>query len=150
MAMTQPNLMGEVECGHHHPRLDGVTCDLFGPHTKHEGAHEGHRLAWEPTGLIDFDSLQARSTDPASSHEAAARDFGIPGGVKGMARDILMNVGDEWVTVADLEYAIFGPGPYSRDEAVGLNKVSTVALKLHREGLLDRRERVRIEYRRKS
>ena len=96
----------------------------------------------EPNALADFsDRLAARNDDPESSHAAAGRDFDIPQGLRGMKVDIYEALFNNvrWMTCRQLAEAIYGPGPYTYEEAVGINKVQTVALNLWRQGTIARR-----------
>lgn len=105
-------------------------------------------------------TYHARNTDPESSHRAAARAF--DSGT--LAAEILEALepghpdwlrtppgGAIWASCREIISIIWGDGPYTYEEAVKLNKVQTVALKLHRAGYLERRELEgsEIEYRRK-
>lgn len=133
-------------CDAEHPVLDGIVCEEWGEHTRHRNGS----FSWnDPTALAEFEDLRARDTDPYGSHAAAARDFDIPQGAKGMKKDILevliaqeaMHPDQPWLTCREIAEVIYGPGPYTYDQAVGINKVQTIALKLYREGLLNRQER---------
>jgi hypothetical protein len=128
-------------CGAIHPYYDEPCWRRPHAQGKHVAKYQGKAIQWaDPTALANHPSLSARTTDPSSSHSAAARGFGIPKGVKGMSRDILTQVGFQWMTCREIVEAVFGNGPYTYDEAVGLNKVQTLCLKLYREGFLERRD----------
>lgn len=116
--------------------------------------YDTHGVETEPTALAEHgDRLVARNDDPDSSHAAAARDFDIPQGLRGMKVDIYdALLGAGWQTCRQIAEAIYGSGPYTYEEAVGLNKVQTVALNLWREGHIDRRHGPdgRLEYAQKG
>jgi hypothetical protein len=136
-----------------HPYFEVQCVRPAHPAGKHIATAYGKGYQWgEPSALVNHPDLAARKTNPASSHQAAQRGFGIPRGVKGMSRDILTHVGLSWMTCREIGEAIFGLGPYTYDEAVGLNKVNTICLKLYREGFMERREVVDelLSYRRRA
>lgn len=161
-ARLWPTVETVGECDAVHPVLLSVTCHLRGPHKEHSGFllldERGHvtlcptaggrewPVNWTPTALADYPQYAARASDPQSSHEFADRDFGATG----LAADVLAAVDLKWRNCRQLATGIFGPGPYTYDEAVRLNKVQTVALKLWRQGLLDRREHGTLQYRKKG
>lgn len=128
-------------CENIHP-IYGVECHNWGPHDNCESYIGTDEIVhWSPNSLTDFgDRLVARTDDPSSSHDAAARDFDIPQGLRGMKVDILEALADttKWLTCRQIAEAIYGPGPYTYEEAVGINKVQTVALNLWREGFVER------------
>jgi hypothetical protein len=138
LTTSQPKLY----CENVHPFFD-VECHLWGSHDTCEALVGTDEIAhWSPNALTDLgDRLVARNDDPDSSHAAAARDFDIPQGLRGMKVDIMeVAIGySRWMTCRSIAEAIYGPGPYTYEEAVGINKVQTVALNLYREGHLSRR-----------
>ena len=103
---------------------------------------------------LQDDLFTARATDPISSHESAARGFDQPEGGLALRRavlDVLAKAEGRWLTCRQIIEAIYGPGPYTYRQAVGLNKVQTVALHLWRAGMIERRipaPGARLEYRR--
>ena len=145
------NDIGISYCNEPHPTEKGVTCGAWGKHRTHLGYKPVRGqicpVRWVTTALAAYsDELRARDTDPISSHEHAARDFGIPQRLKGMRADIMGALFDRavsspdhpWMSCRQIAEAIYGPGPYTYDECVGINKVQTAALKLYREGVVSR------------
>lgn len=134
----QPTLL-EIpdECGATHPARH-VTCSRPAFHSGQHAALDPIRgwRSWSTIWHADVD-MHARAGDPESSHEAAKRDFGAPGHLAGA---ILEHLEDEWATCRQLAELVFGMGPYTYEQAVGINKIHTAALELHRKGLLERDE----------
>jgi hypothetical protein len=147
--LHQADLFNGDACTDFHPTLE-VSCQRHGEHSTHSGTFKGREVAWKPNRLGL--ALAARDLDPESSHKAASRDFDIQGGVTGLARDILTHIGPDWMTGREIVRSVFGPGPYTYDQAVSLNKVQTVCLNLHRSGQLDRSATARqtIAYKRRT
>lgn len=124
-------------CEMPHPTIEVVVCQRNFDHDgDHMARHRGHTHVWQISQL----GLFARSSDPESSHRAASRGFDVQKGLGGFAREIFAAASSNWMTCRELIDAIFGSGPYTYEEAVSINKVQTYALKLHREGHLERRD----------